>query len=132
MTGMVLGQGSPRGLDPFVRLLHAAFEDIAHAELAADLAGIDGLSLISESGVARDHEDTGTAREVGRERLGNAVGESVVLRAATDLEEGQNHDRESPQSGFAVGAGGCSLAFRPRSRCRWARCEGQLRLVRGK
>src|SRR5215471_15885573 len=27
--------------EPITRVLHAAFEDIAHAELAADLAGID-------------------------------------------------------------------------------------------
>src|SRR5262249_20915692 len=66
--------------EPFARVLHAAFEDIAHAELAADLAGIDQLALICESGVARDREDAGTAREVGRQRLGNAVDEVVVLR----------------------------------------------------
>src|ERR1700726_4455265 len=27
--------------DPFARVLHAAFEDVSHAELAADLAGVD-------------------------------------------------------------------------------------------
>src|SRR6516165_12388130 len=43
--------------DPFARVLHAAFENIAYAELAADLAGVDRLALICKSGVARDRED---------------------------------------------------------------------------
>src|SRR5215472_10504896 len=74
--------------DPLARVLHAAFEHVAHAELATDLTGVDRLALIGESGVARDREDARTAREVGRQRLGDAVDEGVVLGAPTDIEEG--------------------------------------------
>src|SRR6266545_863406 len=52
--------------DPLARVLHAAFEDVSHAELATDLTGVDRLVLVGECRAARDHEDAGTAREVRR------------------------------------------------------------------
>src|ERR1700719_3797831 len=39
--------------DPAACILHATFEDVTHAELAADLADVDRLALVGESGVAR-------------------------------------------------------------------------------
>jgi len=41
--------------------LHGAFEDIAHAQLLADLLGVDVLALEGEGGVARDHETVANA-----------------------------------------------------------------------
>ncbi len=68
--------------DSIARVLYAAFKDVPHPKLAADLAGVDRLTLVGESGAARDHEDAGTAREVRRKRLGDAVSEGGVRGAA--------------------------------------------------
>src|SRR5262249_35068566 len=38
------------------RLAHRAFEDIAHAQFAADPFHIDGLALVGEARIARDDE----------------------------------------------------------------------------
>jgi len=38
-------------------LAHAAFQDIAHAELLGDLPEMDGPALVDEGGVAGDHEE---------------------------------------------------------------------------
>ena len=45
--------------------LNAAFEDITHVQLAADLLQIDGLSLISEGGIARRSQ---TSLECAKDR----------------------------------------------------------------
>src|SRR5207245_2840934 len=42
---------------PLAGVLDAAFENVSHADLAADLAGVDRLALISERGAARDRKD---------------------------------------------------------------------------
>ena len=44
------------------RLAHAAFEDIAHAKLAADLPHVDRPALVGEARIAGDHEPTSNAR----------------------------------------------------------------------
>ena len=75
--------------------LHAAFEHIAHVELAADLLQVDGLALVGEGGVAADDEGAGNAREVGRQALGHAVDEIFLLRIAADIGEGQHDEREA-------------------------------------
>ena len=102
-------------------VLHAAFKDVSHAKLATDLADVDRLALVGESAAARDHKDTRTAREIGYQRFRDAVDKGIVLRAAADVEEGQNHDREPPQNGFTGLGGGWGLAFGARPRCRWTR-----------
>jgi hypothetical protein len=38
-------------------LAHAAFDDIADAELIGDLPHVNGLALVDEGGVAGDHEE---------------------------------------------------------------------------
>src|SRR6202011_5846984 len=88
---------------------------VSHAELAADLTGVDWLAFISERGVARDRKDPGTAREVGCQRFGDAVGKVIVLRATTNIQKRQHNNREPRRSlaGF-----GCPLASRPHSICR--------------
>jgi hypothetical protein len=42
----------------------APFEDIAHAELAADLLRVDGLVPVGERGIARDHEHILEPRQI--------------------------------------------------------------------
>ena len=48
---------------PVAGLAHAAFEHVAHAELAADLLHVDGAALVGEARIARDHEQPADARQ---------------------------------------------------------------------
>ena len=81
--------------DAVGRALDAAFEHVAHVEFAPDLFEIDGLALVAESGVSPDHPHPAHLREVGRQALGDAVDEIVLLRIAPDIGEGKNHDRKA-------------------------------------
>ena len=65
--------------DVLAEATHAAFEHVAHAELTADLFGVDRLALVGEGGVAGDDEAVGEMREVGGEVVGDAVGEIVLF-----------------------------------------------------
>ena len=38
------------------RLAHAAFQDIAHAQLSADLPDVDRLAFVGKARIAGDHE----------------------------------------------------------------------------
>jgi hypothetical protein len=55
--------------DPVARLPHAAFQYIAHAEVATDLLHVDRLTLVSNARVARDHMEFGKLREIGDDVL---------------------------------------------------------------
>ena len=78
---------------------HAAFEHVAHAELAADLPGIDRLPGIAEGGIAGDHEAGGDARQIGGQIVGDAVGEILLLRIVAEIGEGQHDDRQPRRDG---------------------------------
>src|SRR6516165_5786633 len=71
----------------------AAFEDIAHPQLAADLADVDGAALIGEARIARDHKEPLDAREPRDDFLDHAVGEIFLLRIAAQIGERQHGDR---------------------------------------
>src|SRR5262249_31929943 len=75
---------------PFASVLHAAFEHVSHAEVATDLASVDSFALIGKGGAAGDRKDAGTAREIRRQGFSDAVDKRIVLRAATEVEEGQD------------------------------------------
>ena len=79
---------------------NAAFEDITHIQIAADLGQIDGLPLIGERGVAPNHERTSNAREVGRQAFRDPVDEMLLARVAADVGERQDDHREARRSGF--------------------------------
>ena len=64
---------------------HAAFQDIADAEFAPDLLGVDRLALVSERGVAGDDEAAPDMREIGRQIVGEAVGEIFLLGIAAQV-----------------------------------------------
>jgi hypothetical protein len=72
---------------------HAAFDHVAHAELAADLRDVDRRAAKHEGGVAGDDEQQAEARQLGDDVLGDAVGEVVLLRVARHVGEGQHRDR---------------------------------------
>ena len=58
---------------------HAAFEDIANAELAADLLCVDGLTLLGKRRVVRDHEASRDPGEIGGQIIGDPIGEILLL-----------------------------------------------------
>jgi hypothetical protein len=74
--------------------LRRAFKHIAHVKFAANLLHVVGLTLVGESGVARDHERAGDARKIGGETLGDAIDEIVLFRIAAYIGKGEDHDRE--------------------------------------
>jgi hypothetical protein len=49
-------------------------------ELGVDLLHVDALALVSEGGVAGDDEAAGQMREVGREIVGDPIGEIAIDR----------------------------------------------------
>ena len=71
---------------------HAAFQHIAHAELAADLADIGRLALVLEAGIAGDHEQLAEPRQLRDDVFDDAVGEILLLRIGAKVDEGQNGD----------------------------------------
>ena len=93
-------------------LAHAAFEHVADAELVGDLLHVDGLALVDERRVARDHEEPAQLRQRGDDVLADAVGEILLLRFAAHVGEGQHGDggpvgqRQATGVGCADGAGG--------------------------
>ena len=79
---------------PVLVALHGAFENVANAELLADLLGVDALAFESESGIAGDDETALDPRKFSREVLRDAVGEIVLRRIAGEIGERQHDERE--------------------------------------
>ena len=82
---------------------HAAFEDIADAELAADLPDIDRLALVGKGGGAGDDKAVRNKREVGGQIVGDAVGEIFLLRVVRQIRERQDDDRQAGRCGACSG-----------------------------
>ena len=72
---------------------HAAFEHVAHAELARDLVHVHRAALVDEGGVARDDEEPAQLRQRGDDVLADPVGEIILLAVATHVGEGEHRDR---------------------------------------
>jgi hypothetical protein len=75
--------------------LHRSFRRVAHAEIAADLLHVGRLPLVSEGGIARDHETAGNARQISGQLVSQHVGEIVLSGIAGEIGEWQHHDRET-------------------------------------
>src|SRR5271170_4949059 len=54
------------------RSVYAAFEYIAHVQLAPNLFSVDRLVSVGERGIARNHEHIREARQIGRHVVGDA------------------------------------------------------------
>ena len=78
---------------PVRRLAHAAFQDVAHAELAPDLLHVHGAALVGEARVAGDHEQPAHPRQRGDDLLDHPVGEVLVFRVAAEVLKRQRGDR---------------------------------------
>src|SRR5207247_5711616 len=72
---------------------HAAFDNVAHAELAPDLAHIAALALELEDRGACHHVELRNFRQDVEQFLGHAVREIVLVQFATDVDEREDGDR---------------------------------------
>ena len=82
-----------RNPHPVADLPDAALEDIAYAQLAADLFHIDRLPFVRERRVARDDEEPAQPRQRGDDVLGDAVGEVLLLGVSAHVDERKDGDR---------------------------------------
>ena len=57
-------------------------KDVANAELLADPLQVDMFSLVSESGVATNHETADHARQIRRQALSDTIDKMLLLRVA--------------------------------------------------
>ena len=80
--------------------LNAALEHIADVQLAADRLHVERLALVGEGRIAGDHDGASYPRKIGREALRDPVDEMLLLRAASDIGERQDDDREARRGGF--------------------------------
>src|SRR5260370_41129480 len=57
-------------------------KDVANAELLADPLQVDMFSLVSESGIATNHETADHARQIRRQALSDTIDKMLLLRVA--------------------------------------------------
>ena len=69
---------------------HAAFEDIANAELATDLLHVNRFALVGKGRVPGDHKAPGNPRKVGGEIVRDAIGEVFLVRVVRQVGERQD------------------------------------------
>src|SRR5439155_3272 len=82
-----------RGADrAFTHPADAALDEEANAQLEPELLHVDGLALEPESRVARSHRQRAPSRQLGDDVLGDAVGEIILLRIASHVQERQYCD----------------------------------------
>jgi hypothetical protein len=89
------------GRDPkdLAGFLHAALEDITHAEVIGDGLHLDRPALVSGDRGSRDHEQLRRFRERCDQILRQAVGKVFLLRIAGQVCEGYDRDRRSVREG---------------------------------
>ena len=71
---------------------HAAFDDVAHAEIMRDLVDVDRAALVDKRRVARDDEEPPQLGQRGDDVLADAVGEILLGAVAAHVDEGQHGD----------------------------------------
>ena len=117
---------------PVAALAHRAFEDVAHAKLAADLLHVRRLALVGKTRIAGDDEEPADAGERGNDFLDHAVGEILLLGVAADVLKRQHGDRrlvgERQCGGFGQDRGrpGRMRARRPRSNAEYVNGLGDV------
>jgi len=75
--------------------LDAPFQQVTHAELAADLLRIDRLVLVGEGAIARDYEHASDPRQIGRQILGDAVGKVLLVGVFAEIGKRQHDNRQA-------------------------------------
>jgi hypothetical protein len=78
---------------PVPRLAHAAFEDVAHAELAPDVSDPDRPSVVGKARVASDDEQKPQFRERSDDLVGDTLGEEILLWISAHIDKWQYRNR---------------------------------------
>ncbi len=73
-------------------LAHAALDHIADAEGFGDLFHVDGLALVGEGGIARDHEEPAQFGQCGDDVFTDAIRKILLLRIAAHISKGKHGD----------------------------------------
>src|SRR6516164_5082388 len=91
------------GTDTYLvaRPLDAPLQHIAHSQLPTDLLCVSRPVPIGERGIARDHEHVCEPRQIGRQILGNAVGKILLFAVVAQIDERQDHNRQTWSSGWS-------------------------------
>ena len=72
-------------------MLLAALQDVAHAEVPADLLHLHRLALVGKGGTAGDYKRAADSRKARGKPLGEDIGEVILRGIAAQIGEGQ-HD----------------------------------------
>jgi hypothetical protein len=99
MTPVVASTSWPVIRTWFAGLAQAAFEHVAHAQLAAHLLHVDRAALVGEARVARDHEQPAHARQRRDDVLHHPVDEVVLGGIAAEVEERQDGNGRTVREG---------------------------------
>src|SRR5262249_36447613 len=90
----------------------AAFEHVAHAEIAADFAHVERLALVAERRIAGDDEQPMRLGQRRDDVLSNAVGKEILLDVAAHILEREHRNRRfiwQRQAAGSLDAGGWRL-----------------------
>ena len=103
--------------DALWRRLHASLQHVAHADLAADHAGV-GVVAFARAGAARHHRQLVVAGQLGHDLAGQPLAEVALLRVAAGVGERQHGDLEASHGGlradrFRAAAAAVALACHP-------------------
>ena len=71
----------------------AAFQHIAHAQLAAHLPHVHSTALVGKARVARDDEEPANVRQRCDDILHNSIGEIILLGVSAQVHEWQHRNR---------------------------------------
>src|SRR5262249_35635778 len=94
-------------------LSHAAFHDIAGAQLAPDFLHVDSLPLESERRVSSNDQQIPESTKLGNDVFGQAIREVLLLWVTRYVGERQNCDRRFVRRGHGRGNRDCRGAGNP-------------------
>src|SRR5262245_51303898 len=83
----------PCNADPIGRFPDTALEEVAHAQLTADLLNVHGSALVREARIARDHKQPAETRQSSNDVLDHSVGKVLLLGIAAHVRERKHRDR---------------------------------------
>src|SRR5262245_2787548 len=78
--------------NPLFGSAHAAFQDIAHAHLTADVLHLDSFAFVGKRRRAGDDKHTGDAGKCSGNLFGHAVAEILLCGVSTQIDERQDDD----------------------------------------
>jgi len=81
--------------DLFAAPSDAAFDNITDTEVAPELLRVDKFALVHKGSVSGDHEASGNTREIGRQIVGDPIGEIFLVWVVRKVGKRQDDERET-------------------------------------